>query len=280
MASGEEFKPRYSLEHRDDGGRETVEVAVLLPGVQDGSSVECNVEPRLVKFRAPGRYRLSVPLSCDVDPEPLSLVFVRKKSLFKAKLLARPGAPFTLVTAIPAAQLAEAASALTAPLVPQPARSEFSGGSDEKRCASFKCKANCEASERAAGDGLRAAEAGDSMLAVKLLERACQLDPSNSAYATALRIDRAGVGSAARSPGPAAAEQPRQGGQAQPQAGPRCELDGASEPSASGAPCSVLHATTVSSSVCLGHRWCGARCLGRTGKLGSPVLPSVGSFAA
>lgn len=198
MASGEEFKPRYSLEHRDDGGRETVEVAVLLPGVQDGSSVECNVEPRLVKFRAPGRYRLSVPLSCDVDPEPLSLVFVRKKSLFKAKLLARPGAPFTLVTAIPAAQLAEAASALTAPLVPQPARSEFSGGSDEKRCASFKCKANCEASERAAGDGLRAAEAGDSMLAVKLLERACQLDPSNSAYATALRIDRAGVGSAAR----------------------------------------------------------------------------------
>ena len=201
------------MERRDGGEQEMVEVSVLLPGVNDGALVECDVEPRLVKFRAPGRYRLvgpagpnadsasalppathihsrpppaapwpaqSVPLSCEVDPETLSIVFVRKSALLKATLLVRPEDPFTFTaTAPPAAPLAEAEPE-AAPPSPQPAQADSSGrgdggggGSDDPELwASGKRKANREAAERAAGDGFLAAEAGDSARAVRSLPAA------------------------------------------------------------------------------------------------------------
>lgn len=83
-----EAVPRYLVEQSSDGKRETVQLLVWLPGVEDSSQIFFLIEgPRHLVVHCPGRFRADIPLSTDVESEAEAVRFLKKKGVLKATLL-------------------------------------------------------------------------------------------------------------------------------------------------------------------------------------------------
>ena len=77
--------PPYTVRRTDDGVRKRLIVEVSLPGIASGAGLVVSVlEPEASLFvRAPGRYRVTVPLELPISGVAESVKFVRDKSVLK-----------------------------------------------------------------------------------------------------------------------------------------------------------------------------------------------------
>jgi len=80
--------PPYTVHRTDDGVRKRLVVEVSLPGILTGSGLEVSVREREASLfvRAPGRYKLTVPLGVPVSGVAEAVKFVRNKSVLKVRI--------------------------------------------------------------------------------------------------------------------------------------------------------------------------------------------------
>ena len=80
--------PPYTVHRTDDGIRKRLVVEVSLPGIVSGSGLEVSVHEREASLfvRAPGRYKLTVPLGVPVSGVAEAVKFVRNNSVLKVGL--------------------------------------------------------------------------------------------------------------------------------------------------------------------------------------------------
>jgi len=83
--------PPYTVHRTDDGIRKRLVVEVSLPGILTGSGLEVSVREHEASLfvRAPGRYKLTVPLGVPVSGVAEAVKFVRNKSVLKVGIRLR-----------------------------------------------------------------------------------------------------------------------------------------------------------------------------------------------
>ncbi|PRW59135.1 dnaJ-like protein dnj-5-like [Chlorella sorokiniana] len=202
-----EARPRFSLRTLDDGNSTQLHLEVELPGVSDSSQIRFSIEgSRQLCVHVPGRYRADISLGVPVEGRAQSVQFLKKKGLLRATLAVVPGShgggrggmgageTTPPSAAVPAAEPAsparpqqaqqQAASAAAAADLP-PATSPREQH-DAELYATARRQANRDAAEDCCRVAQGALRAGDLARAVRLLRKACQLDPENASYQAAL----------------------------------------------------------------------------------------------
>ena len=84
--------PSYTVYRADDGAKKRLVVEVSLPGITSGADLIVSVREAEASLyvRAPGRYKLSVPLGVPVDGVAEAVKFVRKKAILKVGAVVLP----------------------------------------------------------------------------------------------------------------------------------------------------------------------------------------------
>ncbi len=77
--------PSYTVHRADDGVKKRLVVEVSLPGIASGADLIVSVREadKSLYIRAPGRYKLTVPLGVPVEGVAEGVKFVRKKAVLK-----------------------------------------------------------------------------------------------------------------------------------------------------------------------------------------------------